>query len=151
MATPIEELERVMGSEVEIGESLLRVMMQKQRSIVGLQGADLTSLVIQEEELIKPFQQLEQRRVTLSAEITGTPLDGSHSKTVTMAELIRHLEPSDALRISTMSTRLRTVSERIIHMNEQNRILLQRSVRFVKETLRLVTDDHTRQFVDHRM
>jgi flagellar biosynthesis/type III secretory pathway chaperone len=50
-----------------------------------------------------------------------------------------------------MSARLRTVSERIIHMNEHNRILLQRSMRFVQETLRLVTEDHTRQLVDHRM
>jgi hypothetical protein len=36
-------------------------------------------------------------------------------------------------------------------MNDQNRILLQRSLRFVQDTLRMVTDDHTRQFVDHRM
>jgi len=151
METMIEELERVMQSEVETGESLLRVMTQKQRSIVGLHGDDLTSLVVQEEELIKPFQQLEERRMRLTAEITGRGTAPERGTTITLAELLRHLAPSDALRISTMSARLRTVSERIIHMNDQNRILLQRSVRFVQETLRLVTDDHTRQLVDHRM
>jgi|WetSurMetagenome_2_1015567.scaffolds.fasta_scaffold12868_2 flagellar biosynthesis/type III secretory pathway chaperone len=151
MATMIEELEHVMQSEVEIGESLLQVMMQKQRSIVGLQGDGLSTLVAQEEEMIRPFQQLEERRVRLTAALTGRPASGEPGTTIPLAELLSHLTPSDALRISTMSTRLRTVSERIIHMNDQNRILLQRSVRFVQETLRLVTDDHTRQLVDHRV
>jgi flagellar biosynthesis/type III secretory pathway chaperone len=151
MQTRIEELERVMQSEVEIGESLLGVMAEKQRSIVGLHGDHLTSLVLQEEELIRPFQQLEERRIRLSGEIVGRNAADGPGLAITVAELIRHLQPSDALRISTMSARLRTVSERIIHMNDQNRILLQRSVRFVQETLRLVTDDHTRQLVDHRM
>lgn len=151
METVIEELERIMQTEVEIGESLLRVMTSKQRSIVGLHGDSLTSLVVEEEELIRPFQQLEERRVRLTSELVGRPSTEEHPPIVTITELLRHLKPTDALRISTMSTRLRTVSERIIHMNEQNRILLQRSVRFVHDTLRLVTDDHTRQLVDHRM
>ncbi len=151
MASTIEELEQVMQSEVELGESLLQVMVEKQRSIVGLHGDHLTSLVVQEEALIRPFQQLEQRRVRLARELTGMSAAGGEAAPVTLAEILRHLEPSDALRISTMSMRLRTVSERIIHMNDQNRILLQRSLRFVQDTLRMVTDDHTRQIVDHRM
>jgi hypothetical protein len=151
MATTIEELEQIMQSEVELGEGLLRVMMEKQRSIVGLHGEHLTSLVIQEEELIRPFQQLEQRRVVLAKQLTGMSASAGNETQVTLAEILRHLEPSDALRVSTISMRLRTVSERIIHMNDQNRILLQRSLRFVQETLRMVTDDHTRQLVDHRM
>jgi flagellar biosynthesis/type III secretory pathway chaperone len=151
METVIEELERIMQSEVEIGESLLRVMTNKQRSIVGLHGDSLTSLVVEEEELIRPFQQMEERRVRLTSELAGRPSTEEHPPIVTITELLRHLKPTDALRISTMSARLRTVSERIIHMNEQNRILLHRSVRFVQDTLRLVTDDHTRQLVDHRM
>lgn len=151
MATTIEELEQVMQSEVELGESLLSVMREKQRSIVGLHGEHLTTVVVQEEELIRPFQQLEQRRVALAKTLVGWMPGSTTEVPVSLAEILRHLEPSDALRISTISMRLRTVSERIIHMNEQNRILLQRSLRFVQETLRMVTDDHTRQLVDHRM
>ncbi len=69
---------------------------------------------------------------------------------VTIRQLLECLPAGDAVRISTIAARLRIVVERILHMNEQNRILLQRSLRFVQETLRLVTDDHTRQLVDHR-
>jgi hypothetical protein len=148
MGTMIEELERVMQSEVEVGESLLQVMTRKQQSIVGLHGDQLTSLLMQEEDMIRPFQELEQKRLQLAAQLAGKP---AGTQTVTLAELLRLLAPSDALRVSTISMRLRTVSERIIHMNDQNRLLLQRSVRFVQETLRMVTEDHKRQFVDHRM
>ena len=151
MATMIEELERVMESEVELGESLLQVMTRKQQSIIGLHGDNLTSLVVQEEGVIRPFQQLEERRVRLTRELSGQSPECTEGPTVTLRELLQHLAPSDAVRIATMSARLRTVSERIIHMNEHTRILLQRSVRFVQETLRLVTEDHTRQLVDHRM
>jgi flagellar biosynthesis/type III secretory pathway chaperone len=147
----VEDLERVMQSEVEVGESLLRVMAQKQRSIVGLHGDQLTSVLVQEEEMIRPFQELELRRMRITNGIVGRSEERKEGETITLAELLRHLSPSDAVRISTMSMRLRTVTERIIHMNEQNRLLLQRSLRFVQETLRLVTEDHKRQFVDHRM
>lgn len=151
MGTMVEDLERVMQSEVEVGESLLRVMAQKQRSIVGLHGDQLTSVLVQEEEMIRPFQELELRRMRITNGIVGRSEERKEGETITLAELLRHLSPSDAVRISTMSMRLRTVTERIIHMNEQNRLLLQRSLRFVQETLRLVTEDHKRQFVDHRM
>jgi hypothetical protein len=148
MGTPVEELEQVMQTEVEIGESLLQVMARKQQSIVGLRGDQLTSLLVKEEGLIRPFHDLELKRLAITAQITGKP---AGTQTIPLAELLAALNPSDAVRVSTMSARLRTVSERIIHLNDQNRLLLQRSVRFVQDTLRLVTDDHTRQFVDHRM
>jgi hypothetical protein len=151
MATIVEELERIMQSEVEVGETLLSLMAQKQRSIVGLHGDQLTTLLVQEEEMIRPFQELELQRMRITDRIVGGPESRKDGGTITLAELLNHLSPSDALRVSTMSMRLRTVTERILHMNEQNRLLLQRSLRFVQDTLRMVTEDHTRQFVDHRM
>jgi flagellar biosynthesis/type III secretory pathway chaperone len=151
MRTVIEELEQIMQSEVELGESLLKVIMEKQQSIVGLHGDHLTSLVIQEESLIRPFQHLEQKRVQLARELIGGQGSDANPVPITLSDILRHLDAPDALRITTISMRLRTVSERIIHMNDQNRILLQRSLRFVQDTLRMVTDDHTRQLVDHRL
>jgi hypothetical protein len=151
MGTNVEDLERIMQSEVEVGETLLRLMAQKQRSIVGLHGDQLTSILVQEEEMIRPFQELELQRMRITDRIVGRSDGKKEGQTITLAELMKHLSPTDALRVSTMSMRLRTVTERIIHMNDQNRLLLQRSLRFVQDTLRLVTEDHTRQFVDHRM
>jgi flagellar biosynthesis/type III secretory pathway chaperone len=150
--TRIEELERVMETEVEMGEALLQLLSSKQRTIVGLQSDHLTSLLAQEMKLLKPFQILEAERVRLTAELAGkAPGEQAGAPAlVSVGILLEHLAAGDAVRISTMAARLRTIVERILHMNDQNRLLMQRSLRFVQETLRLVTEDHTRQLVDHR-
>ena len=151
--TKIEELERVMETEVEMGEALLQLLSSKQRTIVGLQSDLLTSLLAQEEKLLKPFQNLEAERARLTAELSGrAPGEQAGAPPpVSVGYLLEHLAAGDAVRISTMAARLRTIVERILHMNAQNRLLMQRSLRFVQETLRLVTEDHTRQLVDHRV
>ncbi len=151
--TKIEELERVMETEVEVGEALLLLLSRKQRSIVGLQSDILSSLVVEEDKLLTPFRELEAERARLTAELVGdtSSLPVGKQRDITVVELLDFLAAGDAVRISTMAKRLRTVVERILHMNDQNRMLLQRSLRFVQDTLRLVTDDHTRQLVDHRV
>lgn len=151
--TKIEELERVMETEVEMGEALLQLLTRKQQSIVGLQSDVLTSLLAQEDTLLRPFRELETERTRLTAELvdTGTLPAEAGTRNVPFETLLEHLAAGDAVRISTMAARLRTVVERILHMNNQNRLHLQRSLRFVQDTLRLVTDDHTRQLVDHRV
>jgi flagellar biosynthesis/type III secretory pathway chaperone len=136
-----------------MGEALLQLLSSKQRTIVGLQSDLLTSLLAQEEKLLKPFQNLEAERARLTAELAGR-VPGEQAGApppVSVGNLLEHLAAGDAVRISTMAARLRTIVERILHMNAQNRLLMQRSLRFVQETLRLVTEDHTRQLVDHRV
>ncbi len=148
----IEELERVLEAEVELGEALLQLLANKQRSIVGLQSEVLSQLLAQEEQLLRPFQTLEVERVRLTAALVGASDSGPKPTygTISVVELMDHLPATDSVRIATMATRLRTVVERILLMNGQNRVLLQRSLRFVQDTLRLVTEDHTRALVDHR-
>jgi flagellar biosynthesis/type III secretory pathway chaperone len=150
--TRIEELERILDAEVELGEALLQLLVNKQRTIVGMQSDALSTLLQQEEQLLRPFQSLEAERVRLTAELVGRSDEGVISGTdlISVVELLEHLPATDSVRVSTMAMRLRTVVERILHMNGQNRILLQRSLRFVQETLRMVTDDHTRALIDHR-
>jgi len=151
--TKIEELERVMETEVEVGEALLQLLSRKQRSIAGIQGDILSSLTAEEQTLLKPLQELEGERMRLAAELVGNAsvpaTEGTRA--VSIEELLDCLGGADAVRISTITARLRKVVERLLQMNEQNRVLLQRSLRFVQDTLRLVTDDHTRQLVDHRI
>jgi flagellar biosynthesis/type III secretory pathway chaperone len=137
---------------VELGEALLQLLVNKQRTIVGMQSDALSTLLQQEEQLLRPFQNLEAERVRLTAELVGRSDEGVIHGTgmISVVELLGHLPATDSVRISTMAMRLRTVVERILHMNGQNRILLQRSLRFVQDTLRMVTDDHTRALIDHR-
>jgi flagellar biosynthesis/type III secretory pathway chaperone len=150
--TRIEELERVLEAEVDLGEALLQLLVNKQRSIIGLQSDALSAVLEQEEQLLRPFQSLEAERVRLTAELVGRSDDGIIPGTdlISVVELLGHLPVTDSVRVSTKAVQLRTVVERILHMNGQNRILLQRSLRFVQDTMRLVTEDHTRALFDYR-
>ncbi len=151
--TKIKDLERVMETEVEVGEALLQLLSRKQRSIVGIQGDLLSSLAVEEQKLLKPLQELEAERMRLAFELArGASVPATEGTVgVSLEELLERLDTAEASRISTVAARLRKVVERLLQMNDQNRVLLQRSLRFVQDTLRLVTDDHTRQIVDHRI
>lgn len=150
MKTKIEDLERLMQAEQELSEVLADVMARKQRSILGLQSDTLMELTRREEELISPLNNLERERARIVEELLRA--NGVTGRTsLSVRELVRYLPPTDAVRISSRAARLRGVVERILSINDQNRILLQRSQRFVNDTLRMITEDNTRQLVDQKI
>jgi flagellar biosynthesis/type III secretory pathway chaperone len=154
VANSVEELARVMQAEIELGDALMDVMSAKRVSIVTVNSDRLLSVSHQEEELLTPFQELERERLRICNRImTGIDDDPSReaSADLTIDAILRHIPATDAIRISTLARRLKTVVERILQTNEQNRVLMQRSLRFVQEMLRLATEDHTRQLVDQRL
>jgi flagellar biosynthesis/type III secretory pathway chaperone len=151
MENRVEQLEQVMRAEVELGEALVDIMTQKQRAIVTFQSDELTATVRREEELLQPFRELERERMRVAADLAGMdPREGA-VRSVAVRDLLRRLDASDAVRISTLAARLKAVAERIVRVNDQNRLLLQRSYRFVQDTLRRVTEDRTRTLIDHRL
>jgi len=154
VSNSIEELAKVMQAEIELGDALMEVMSQKRLSIVTIRSDQLLSLSHREEELLGPLQDLERERLHLCRQIVrenpGETTELSPGG-VTIGEVLHHIPAPDAVRISTLARRLKTIVERILQVNEQNRVFMQRSLRFVQETLRLATDDHTRQLVDQRL
>jgi flagellar biosynthesis/type III secretory pathway chaperone len=150
MKSKIEDLEQLMQAQQELSEALADIMVQKQRAILGLQSDALMELTRREEELISPMNTLEHERARMVEEIQREAgVKGKASSSV--RELVRYLPPKDAVRVSSRAARLRSVVERILSINEQNRQLLQRSQRFVNDAIRLITEDNTRQLVDQKM
>jgi flagellar biosynthesis/type III secretory pathway chaperone len=151
MENRIEQLEQVMRAEVELGEALVDVMTQKQRAVITFQSDELTATVRREEELLQPFRELERERMRIASALVGLDPRAEAVRSVAVRDLLQCLDAPDAVRISTLAARLKAVVERIVRVNDQNRLLLQRSYRFVQETLRRVTDDRTRTLVDHKL
>lgn len=153
MSNEVGELARVMEAEIELGDALMEVMSQKRSSIVTIRSDRILSLAQREEELLVPFGELEQERLRLCSQIVHGEGQGSGRppSAPTVEEVLTHIPAPDAVRIATLAHRLRTVVERIQQVNDQNRVYMQRSLRFVQETLRLATEDHTRQLVDQRL
>jgi flagellar biosynthesis/type III secretory pathway chaperone len=149
----IESLKNVLEAEIEVAGGIYDHLSREQEAIIRLSAGDLAASVRAGTMLLKPLEELEQERGRCAEEI-GKRLfpDGSPQlRTMNVRELLRYLPPADALVVSGAADRLRTVVENIVAVNGRNRVLLERSRRFVDETLRIVTDDHTRTLIDQRM
>jgi flagellar biosynthesis/type III secretory pathway chaperone len=152
--TKSKDLEEILRTEADLAEALAGVMVQKQRSIVEFDAEQLGALTQREQDLMAPFRDLEKERVRVAAELaSGLPGQAQTAQEghIQIRDLVNALEGPAGDSISGQAARLRHAVERILNVNQQNRILMQHSLRFVRETLRLVTNDHTRQLVDQRM
>jgi uncharacterized coiled-coil protein SlyX len=148
----IDELEAVLQTEADLAEALAGVLTEKQQSIVKFHADRLGSLTQREQDLIAPFRGLESERTRLAAELAATRLTGSLlTGAVRVDELTASLADPERRRVDKQARRLKGAVQRILDLNQQNSVLMKHSLKFVKETLRLITRDHTRQLVDQRM
>jgi len=148
-----ETLTTILEAEAEAASVVYDRLKLAQESIVGLSGTDIAEFVRSGPDLVKPLEALEQERIRC-AERLGASLfpDGSQQVgRMSVHQLLRYLPAADALAVSGAANRLRQVVGNIVAVNAQNKLLLERSRRFVEETLRIVTDDHTRTLIDQRM
>ncbi len=122
-----DQLEDVVRTEADLAEALLGLLKQQQNAIVHFQDAALVSLVEQQQEVLRPLEALEKERVKLAT------------------------RSGDAIPVPQSASRLRNVVREIIHTNGQNRALLESSLRFVHENIRILTEDFSRQLVDHKV
>jgi len=148
-----ESLTTILEAEAEAASVVYARLKLAQESIVGLSGTDLAEFVRSGPDLVEPLEVLEEERVRCATRL-GAALfpDGSQKvESMSVHELVRYLPAADAVAVSGAANRLRLAVGNIVAVNAQNRLLLERSRRFVEETLRIVTDDHTRTLIDQRM
>ena len=149
----VETLKTILESEAEIAARIFAQVQRAQEAIIRLSSKDVAAFVSEESELLKPMETLERERLRCTEDLGKRLFPGGSQqvRTMTVRELVRYLPPADAVAISGVADRLRGVVENIVAVNGRNKVLLERSRRFVDETLRIVTDDHTRTLIDQRM
>jgi flagellar biosynthesis/type III secretory pathway chaperone len=146
----VDELTKVLQAEADLADALLTIIEDKQQALVHFQPDGLAQAVERERELLKPIQELERERTQIVSRLARevkTP-DGLAER-LTVSELAKYVEPEPGRKLSVLAARLRKTASRIQHRNQQNHVLLESCSRFVKNTLRIVTDDYSRQLVDH--
>jgi flagellar biosynthesis/type III secretory pathway chaperone len=150
----IEQLGQILQTEADLVEALAGVMVQKQQSIVRFDAGSLGTLTQREQDLLVPFQALEGERMKLAEELSGGVPGGRSSEGTparSIHELLAALEVQAGAPVAGQAARLRSAVQRVLDLSQQNRTLMRHSLKFVRETLRLITKDHTRQLVDQRM
>ena len=149
MTRTAEQLADVLQSEAEVSDELLKAMEKKQESLIYFKADVMADAVDRERSLLKQMRELEQERERIVADLaSGVPALKGRSNGPTVSELVRYVEGNTGLRLSELAQRIKTVGHRVQQKNQQNRMLLDSSARFIKNTLRILTDDNARQLVD---
>lgn len=146
----VHHLAEVMTTEAEIAETLVDVITQQQRALVACDAEAVVATVDQQQELMIPLEGLEQERERLTRELwhAVAPESQDNNKPVNLSALLSHLDRNDAARLSDVGSRLLAAIEKMMKLNQANQFLIEHSRRFVRETMRIVTNDYARPLVD---
>jgi flagellar biosynthesis/type III secretory pathway chaperone len=138
-----DHLCKIMSAQAELMDAIMESLTGAQQALVESNGEVLEYWMRREEELLRPFRDLEQDRLHCVEEIAGCPKS--------VQQLIPDVPEEERSVLQALSNRMRASASRIMEINLQNSLLLRNALRFVQETLRAVTDDNRRKLVDERM
>jgi len=150
--TTLERLINILVAETDMARALLVVIEEKQEALIRMNADRLSAMVERERALLKPTKDLERERIKLlsqvASEIKGLP---SGVGEVRLSELAKHLDENSATKLTTIRGTMKGISKRIQERNHQNRILLESSSRFVKNTIHILTGDQRRRLIDQKI
>lgn len=150
----VDRLEEILRQEVEVSQALLHVLEQEQQAIVRMNLEQLDALVVQEHDLLRSVQRLEKDRIKFleAALPTSRRKQGQGIESPpALRELVKLLDSADAERIARLGNALRQEVESILNTNRRIKILLNHSLRFVRESVDMLTEGHTKQLIDQKM
>ena len=131
----VDELTVVVEQEVRAFQSLYDALQQQQVSI--LQG-DVVSVSQSNEEvetIVARTKRLEEERWGKSHDLSRC-LDMDAD--LTLSQILPHVERRYALRLEELKQMLEALSQKIKTTNERNRYLLQHSLQFVNNCMRIL-------------
>lgn len=151
MTKKIEELESVMTMEADLAELIAHNLRLQQLAIIYNDTTALSSLINQFYDLMLPLENLEAARLFISSEIAGKEVAQQTKTNINLSHITSQLLPKDAERIMNIGTRLYEVIKNIQVANQQNKLLLNNAFNFVRENVKLLTENHTKQLIDCRI
>lgn len=150
MTITIDQLEEIMRTEIELAQALLVVLEEQQEAIVHLKISSLDDLIAREHQLLKPIQDLEKERNKIVCHLVPQSAQKTDSA-VPLRELVVYLNSEDAKRISELGAKLGEKVETIVNFNRRIKILLNQSLRFVRESVGMLTDNYSKQLIDQKI
>ncbi len=148
----IKRLTEILVAEVDLAQTLLEVVEQKQDALVHMNVEKLVEMVDRERTVLQPTRDLEKERIKVVADIASSlPQMQSARQPVAVGDLLQHVDTDSARTLSRLRERFRDVATRIRQRNQQNSMLLEHSARFVKSSINILTDNYSLQLVDRRI
>jgi len=128
MTTINNQLTEILTTQIQLAEALLVLIKQQQQAIIHSDEDEVLRLVNRQQELLQPLSALEKERISFQKS---------------------RVEIEDSA-IYTLEKTLRNIIGEVVEINNQNRVLIENSLRFVRQTLRILTNDYQRNLIDTR-
>jgi hypothetical protein len=130
----IAKLITVLSQEMRMYNELLLVLRKKQSSIIEGKIEDLREAVEKEQVILKETEALASNRETTFNKVRE--ILNSEEEIRNLSQLIQVVESTYAERLSNIHRSLQRIVQEVILTNEENRYLLNYSIKFVREAAR---------------
>ena len=132
----LSELSDLVEKEFDAYRSLLSLLQKERRIVVDCSVEELIQTNKEKENLVLKLRILEQSREAILEKLAGGM--GLSGGELTLSKLEHRLKEPFASQLRTLRTKLSAVLCSIREMNEENRVFLQHSADFVRESLALI-------------
>ncbi|UCH09875.1 MAG: flagellar protein FlgN [Fidelibacterota bacterium] len=130
----IARLVTILSQEMRMYNELLLVLRKKQSSIIEGKLEGLKEAVMQEQAILKQSESVAEDREASIKEISDAL--GKDEQIRTLTQLIGVVETTYAERLSNIHRSLQQIVQEVMLTNEENRYLLDYSIKFVREAAR---------------
>jgi flagellar biosynthesis/type III secretory pathway chaperone len=122
-------LQEIIQSEMQFAEELSGLLQRQQQAIIHFKDGSLAGLVEDEQRLLRSLEALEKERVQLMGK-NSLASDKS-------------IEP--------LKQKMKVLAQQILDTNRQNRVLIDNALTFVRQIVRVLTQNFTKQLVDTKV
>ncbi len=130
----ITRLITILSEEMQMYNELLLALREKQASIIEGKVQELQKAVHKEQVILKRTKEVADSREASFNEVS-TALS-NEEEIRTLSQLIQVVESSYAERLSDIHRSLQQIHQQVMLANEENRYLLNYSIKFVREAAR---------------
>ena len=143
-----QKLIDIVEKEAKTVEDLLEAMKKKQKSIISMTLETMQSSISEEIRLLSITRSLEKERIQLVQNII--PETNAPSK-ISMADMLKYFPDAESEKLTNLKIRLKNSLEEVKHVNETNRVLLERGKKFVKDNISILTSHGEKKLVNKKV
>jgi flagellar biosynthesis/type III secretory pathway chaperone len=145
--TTIDQFEEILKTETDVADAIIDNLYEQQQAIIQFRDKAILEAAERGKRLLEPMESLEREREKLCRAFDST-MHPETNGTFRLSGLARSLPNDQAAKILGAGKVLKGRVERIMTVNNQNKMLLDHSLRFVRQSLRIMTDNYTKKLVD---
>jgi len=150
----VEQLIAVMSMEAESVEAIHKTLVEQQYAIINFSGEELEYATERCNELTRSIRAFEKDRVRLlEKSLKGTPAEKYASSPNAFEHLLGVLDNRGGIKSKLKSARDRLQNNvaNVMHINSVNSLVLEHSMNYASQNIRLITSNFSRQLVDQKI